>query len=151
MIADIIAEDRDGHPILLVEVKADEVTERVVHGFLGAMVAAPESIAFGMLVDPETIRVYRRGNPSPILRLDAIEVLRHYSPAYGAELIRDKPPRLLGIHVATLVEAWLRDLSHRWKSDEVPRSDELERIGLLPLLRDSSIGVEVPLIGHAVR
>lgn len=151
MIADIIAADRDGQPILLVELKARPAGEDAVLRFLSDLAAAPEPVSFGMLVDPERIQVYRRGETSPVSEFDAIETLRHYSPGYGTELIRDKHPRLLKIHLSTLVEGWLRDLAYHWKSGEAPRRDELGRIGLLPLLKNSSVDVEVRLIGHAVR
>jgi hypothetical protein len=151
MIADIMAEDREGRPVFLVEVKAKPTGDAAVRQLLTYLTAAPETVAFGMLVDPQTIRVYRRGESSPTSEFSTIEVLKRYSPGYGAELIRDKHPRLLEIHIATLVEVWLRDLAHQWKSGEVPRRDELERIGVLPLLEGSSIDVEVPLIGHALR
>jgi hypothetical protein len=150
MIADIVAEDREGRPILLVELEARSAGEDAVRRLLDDLAASPESVAFGMLVDPEWIRTYRRGETSPVSEFDAIETLRHYSPGYGAELIREKHPRLLKIHLSTLVEVWLRDLAHHWKSGEPPRREEFGRIGLLPLLKDSSVDVEVRLIGHAV-
>ena len=151
MIADIIAEDREGRPILLVEVKSAPADEDAVRQLFTYLSAAPDTVAFGMLVDPEMIRVYRRGEISPVSEFDTIETLRHYSPGYGAELIRDKHPRLLEIHVSTLAEGWLRDLAYHWKVGEVPRRAELDRIGLLPALKNSSVRVEVPLIGHALR
>jgi hypothetical protein len=150
MIADIVALDREDRPVLLV--KVDLIPdEDPIRQLLSQLSTAPETVAFGMFVDPWTIQVYRRGEAVPALKFDTIETLRHYSPGYGAELIRDKHPRLLEIHVSTLAEGWLRDLAYHWKVGEVPRRAELDRIGLLPSLKNSSVRVEVPLIGHALR
>ena len=151
MIADIIAEDREGRPILLVEVKSKPITEEVSSWFLGDLAESPETIAFGMLVDPGTIRLYRRGVPAPIRQFDAIQTLRHYSPSYAGEATQAGHKRVLEIHIRTLVGAWLRDLAYRWKSGQPPMMDEVEEVGLLDLIQDGTTTDEVAIGGPALR
>jgi hypothetical protein len=151
MTADIVAEDRDGRPVLLVEVKGDPPSDEAVSWFLDILARVPESIAFGMIVDPGTIRVFRRNESTPVAKLDAIGILRHYSPDYDGERTRHGHKRLLEIHIGTLVEAWLRDLAFRWKGGEAPGLDEMERIGLRALIEDGSTDSEVAIGGNSLR
>ena len=152
MIADIIAEDREGRPVLLVEVKTGPITEDRLRWFLDDLAEAPETITFGMLVDPGLIRLYRRGNPTPIREFDAIEVLRHYSPDYAGEATRSGHKRILELHIRTLIGAWLRDLAYRWKeTGQPPMMEELEEVGLLDSLKDGTTTDEVAIDGHSLR
>jgi hypothetical protein len=151
MKADIIAEDRDGRPVLLVEVKGDPRSDEAVSWFLDILAGAPESIVFGMIVDPDTIRVFRRNESTPVAKLDAIGVLRHYSPDYDGEWTPYGHKRLFEIHIRTLVEAWLRDLAFRWKGGEAPGLDEMERVGLRALIEDGSTDIEVAIGGNSLR
>jgi hypothetical protein len=151
MIADIVAEDREGRPVLLVEVKSKPITDEVSGWFLGDLAESPETIAFGMLVDPGTIRLYRRGESSPIRQFDAIQILRHYSPSYAGGATEAGHKRVLEIHIRTLVGAWLRDLAYRWKSGQPPMMGEVEEAGLLDLIRDGTTTDEVAIGGPARR
>jgi hypothetical protein len=151
MKADIVAYDSERRPILIAEVKSVPPSDRAISSFLDALGGAPESIAFGMVVDPETIRVFRRNESTPVATLDAIGVLRHYSPDYDGERTRHGHKRLLEIHIGTLVEAWLRDLAYRWKGGEAPGLDEMERVGLRALIEDGSTDGEVAIGGNSLR
>lgn len=148
MIADIVAEDREGRPVLLVEVKTGPITGERLQWFLDDLTEAPETIAFGMLVDPGTIRLYRRGAALPTREFDAIGVLRHYSPEYAGEATRSGHKRILEIHIRTLVGAWLRDLAFRWKPGQPPMMEELEEVGLLDLIKDGTTTDEVAVAGN---
>jgi hypothetical protein len=147
MIADIIAEDREGRPVLLVEVKSKPITDEVAGWFLDDLAEAPETIAFGMLVDPATIQLYRRGEPSPIRQFNAIEILRHYSPGYAGEETRSGHRLVLENHIRTLVGAWLRDQAYRWKPGQPPMMKDLEEAGL----KDGTTTDEVAIEGPALR
>jgi hypothetical protein len=150
MIADIVAVDREDRPVLMAEVDVAP-REGAVSRFLAELSAAPETVAFGMFVDPWTIRIYRRGEDEPAAEFDAVETLRHYSPDYGPGVIRETHPKFLGGRIATLAESWLRDVAFPFFPGVPPRLEELGRVGLLPLLKNTSIDVEVPLVGYALR
>ena len=151
MIADIVAEDREGRPVLFVEVKSKPISEESEGWFLDDLAETPGTIAFGMLVDPGTIRLYRRGEASPIRTFDAIEVLRHYSPNYAGAATRAGHVTILEGHIRTLVGAWLRDLAYRWKPGQPPMMKEVEEVGLLDLIKDGTTADEVALGGSALR
>ena len=82
---DIRAEDREGRPVLIVKVRYDEALAEDFWEILGQLDAAVESVRFGMLVDPETIRIFRRDleHPKSVSELDTAEVLAHYSTRYA--------------------------------------------------------------------
>jgi hypothetical protein len=151
MKADIIAEDRDGRPVLLVEVKGDTPSDAAVSRFLDILTETPESIAFGMLVDPKTIRVYRRGERFPVAEFDAVEILRYYFPEYTGEPAPYGHRLLFKFHVRTLTGSWLSDLAYRWKTGQPPMLQELEAIGLLSLIDVVTTEHEVPIGGHSLR
>ena len=61
-----------------------------------------------------------------------VEVLCRYDPEIGN---KEKWPFGLGVSYLTgKVESWLDDLAYRWKSEIHPASEQMEAIGLLPLL-----------------
>ena len=81
---------------------------------------------YAMLVDPGSIRIWKNRTSKPLV-LPTAEILRHYEPSYGSEVIG-------GYYSSALVEAWLRDLAYRWKSDEPPALKELSKLGLVAQL-----------------
>ena len=157
--ADVIADDKDGKPVLLVEVKSRPVDDprpadlpgyfpwpgrdEVVGKLSEDLHATPEGVKFAMLVDPKIIQVYQRGSGrsiNPVLQLSAPEVLRPYDPEFtGKPIYHD--------YLETLAEGWLRDLAYHWKSNTPPAADDLERIGLLGLLKDGSTRREAEVAG----
>jgi hypothetical protein len=149
-MVDVLVMDSEDRPVLLGEVK-DQVglplaEDLQLTKYLGAMDSV---VPFGMLVDPDSIRFYRWDGEhlsGPVLSTETASILRYYS-SYFDEF------RTKGIdesYLLTLVKAWLRDLSYQWKSKTSgpPGSKELDDLGLLPLLKDATIGSEVPLGGH---
>lgn len=157
MIADIIAEDRDGRPVLLVAVRTEPASEAVGIRFLDVLSRAPRTTEFGMLVDPESIRVVRRhdrgeardGIPSAA-EFDTPEVLGHYSSDFFAEAPQGSK-RVFHVIMTQLVEVWLWDLAIPWKPGEPPKKAELAAIGLLPLIEGGRTVNRGSLSAHPLR
>jgi hypothetical protein len=141
MIADIIAQDADGREVLIVEVTTLRWSPEVVSQTLERIAEAFPSVPFGMIVDPDWIRVIAfdgAGRPEERLRLNTGDILRHYEPQFGTF-------RVFADYLRTLTEGWLRDLAYRWKSQNPPGSQEMASVGLLPLLGGGTTRSEVPL------
>jgi len=138
---DISAEDREGRPVLVVRVKYDEATEDDFWEILRGLDGSPETIRFGMLVDPESIRIFRRDleHPDSVAELDTTEVLSHYSPRYGESKAHRGFKPIFRIYLTGITTAWLSDLAGRWKEGEPPQVGELRRIGLLEKLEGGMV------------
>jgi hypothetical protein len=145
--ADILAFDREGHPVLLVEAKAMLGADAIAKDWLIQLMSYLRSdgtdIPFGMLVDLEEIQIFQSqaDDPStPILKLRTAEVLK----AYDAEF---EHKRIFDIYLAALVEAWLRDFAFDWRSATPPAMEELSEIGLAQRLKGGTTRREVVLAG----
>lgn len=136
--ADIIATDRDRHPVLLVEVKGYHPSADVLEQLRRYLVAGPAKVPFGMIVTPSEIIVFDLGDTGakPIVRLDTREILRKYDAEFGKK-------RVFETYLISLVESWLRDLAYRWKWAEPPGSEQLKRIGLAGQLQEGTTVTEV--------
>jgi len=123
--ADIIAEDRDGRAVLIVELKGMNASGEI--GTLQTLEYLKESDAnFGMFADLDEMVIFRKDyeNPDcPILQLNTADVLSFYDPGFGAKRISEE-------YFATLIEAWLRDYAFHWRSERPPAHEEMEAIGL---------------------
>ena len=153
MRADLIARDRDGCPVLLVEVKARPADENALRQLLAYLDACSEGstsqdILYGMLVDPESIVVFprsddlshpRRGLFGPY---STIEVLRHYDADFAGPEGRRGSQRGFEIYLKGLIEGWLQDLMTPWKEGEPPLKKELAEAGLLKRLEEGTIAEE---------
>jgi hypothetical protein len=147
MIADIIAQDAEGSDVLVVEVKGRLLSPEVVAQVWTRMAEVCPLIPFGMIVDPEGIRIAARqpsGFALPAQVLTTSDVLRHYDPELGNQ-------RVFGGYLETLVEGWLRDLATHWKTETPPGANELARIGLSQLLEGGTTRREVPLGADSLR
>src|SRR4051794_19968393 len=116
MIADIVAEDASERDILPVAVKGRHLREELVSRVLQEFQEACPPIRFGMLVDPEQIQIAEYEpdlEPKVVCRLNTVETLRRYDPEFGTK-------RVYQGYLVALVDAWLRDLAFRWKSDAPP-------------------------------
>jgi hypothetical protein len=130
--ADILAYDRLGSPVLLVEVQGKayddpDHDQQNVQYLLDEWRHAQRPVPFAMLVDPRRIRIFRDRRESPVAVLPTEDVLRDYDPEVGSKEIFE-------FYWITLVQGWLRDLAFHWNSPMPPGSDVLGRVGLLPLL-----------------
>ena len=92
-----------------------------------------------MTVDSEQILAVPVIGSAPewdrVVRLSTSRILGHYAEAEDFR-------HLEGFYLESLVEAWLRDFAHGWKSAHPPGYPELEQIGLATRLRRSEIRAE---------
>ncbi len=84
MDVDLIAEAREGRQVLIAKMSTEPQGSGSgpVMAFFNVLESSPDSIEFGMFVDPNAIRLYRRGSPPPYpaATLDSTEILSHYLP-----------------------------------------------------------------------
>jgi hypothetical protein len=144
MNIDLIAKNRDGQPVLIVKVWPRPLTSGSVQFafFDRELAASPESVGFGMFVDPIAIRVFQRKNTPPyplVTTFDTTKVLSHYSADFQGEYTGPGTQRIYQGFMVTLVDVWLMDLAFQWKAGEPPQRDELQAIGLLSRLEGASI------------
>jgi len=138
---DIIAEDRGGNPILMVEIKVavapPEDLQKDFQTFLSRFLEVIPPLDFAMFVDLEQIAVMKSdvANPqSPLVTLRTLDVLQFYDPDFAGKNSKYGSIGIFRDYFATLVEAWLRDLAYHWKSQTPPGAEELTGTGLLELL-----------------
>src|SRR4051812_45263339 len=111
MKTDIIAEDRDESPIMLVEVKVSTDPPADREAFVNRFLHIVQPLPFGMFVDLENIHLFEREKSAPqaeLVTLDTREILRFYDPEFAGKDSHYGSRRGLREYVATLVEAWLR-------------------------------------------
>jgi hypothetical protein len=153
IMADLVAQDREGRPVLLVPVKsAPAVGDAVVARMMDSLRAS--LVPFGMIVDPERIQLFRSDADqpeSPVLTLDTRAILSHYDEDYRGGDPESGSRRVFGIYLAALVGAWLRDLAYRWKGVDPPALKALGEIGLPPLLEGGTTTDEITARDHALR
>lgn len=134
---DIIASNREGQTVLVVEVKATKLKDSktkqwAIEKLKSYLQVANPKIPFAMLADLEDIEIFQWDGVNlsePVSILKTATVLNHYDPEFSSK-------RIFGPYHKTLVEAWLRDLAYNWKSETPPASAELAAIGLLQVLDD---------------
>src|ERR1051326_609470 len=131
---DIVAVDKEGRAVLVVEAKTRELAKEDERHLANTMQRLPDVVPFAMLADPAQIRLLRWDGTKlsdPVVTLPTREVLLPYEPAYGRK-------RIFEDYFASLVESWLRDLAYHWKSDTPPGKEEMQKGGLLSLLQDGT-------------
>lgn len=137
---DIIAENHQGDPVLLIEVKAENITDmKKARDWLIAHSQSYQEkikqiIPFSMLVDYENIEIFALNHNqafTPILTLKTATVLSYYDPNYEQKTIYYH-------YLVRLIETWLRDLAYHWKSDIPPAFEKIAEIGLLKHLDDGT-------------
>jgi hypothetical protein len=136
-IVDLLVVDREDRPILIGEVKSRPLPEPLALEQLEHYVVLAElTVPFLMIADPEHIKIFRGGEGlknQPVFSAETGSILgfysRYYREARAESLSQD--------FFLDLILSWLRDLSYRWrsKSGSPPAFEELERIGLVPLLK----------------
>ena len=150
---DIIALDKDDRVVVLIEVKIIQAQEtaakqRIADYMISWMKAVLAKISkqrtiipYAMFVDTEQILIFKWDGvklSEPVCSLNTGEILRHYEPKFGKK-------RIFKRYLTRLVEAWLRDLAYNWKSEIPTASEQIAKIGLLPLLAGGTTksGVEI--------
>jgi hypothetical protein len=140
-LPDFVALDKEGQIILVAEVKGfpfsfrdKKVKHYAILRLIDCLQTARTFIPFAMLVDVENIVIFQwdgKKLSEPIISFNTADILSHYEPEFS-----DKP--IFNLYLIGLTEAWLRDLAYHWKSEFPPLSNEMGKIGLLPLLEDGT-------------
>ena len=151
---DIIAEDRDGNPILIVEIKVTDTSQADILAFLNRFVKAARTFEFAMFVDFEQIVVMKSDVPNPqnpLVTLKTLDVLQFYDPDFAGKNSNYGSIGIFRDYLRTLVEAWLRDLAYHWKSQTPPGAEELAGTGLLELMEGGMTRRDVTIIVSPLR
>ncbi len=140
--ADIVARDKNGNPVLLVDVRIRTMYPQVSTKILDSLEQANGSIPFAMLVNLEEMIIFKWRNDNwrePICVFNTADVLRRYEPEFGKK-------RIFYDYFISLIEAWLRDLAYQWKSSSPPFLEEIKKIGLLEKLADGMTDEEAEVV-----
>ena len=140
MKADLIVVDRDWRSFGLVEAKGKVADAEQVEQWRRRLDQARASLVFGILVDPETIRVFKReqGTFAPVADLKTRQVFGHYTPEFAGTETRYARNPSFGDYIEGLAGGWLRDLANHWKSLNPPGTEELSGTGFLERIQGGS-------------
>ena len=134
---DMLVTGPDESALLVVETKRRKIDEPMPRQ-IGAN-AAPLQPAFVMAVDPHEIVIAPAPNGTAdwdhSTKLSTPSILSHYDDTANFERMED-------FYFHTLVEVWLRDFTHRWKSARPPGYEEPEKLGLVARLRGATVHAE---------
>ncbi len=139
---DIVARDKNGNPVLLVDVGVRTIEPQVSRQITDSLEQANGSIPFAMLVNLAQITIFKwsRDNwQQPISVFNTADVLSRYEPEFTNK-------RIFHTYFTSLVEAWLRDLAYHWHSQHPPFLEEIKRIGLLEKLADGTTEEETDVV-----
>ena len=138
---DIVILDSDDRIVLLGKAKGNRELYGDVYEIISWLKAGNGAIPFVMFVDLEKIQIFKWDSPNllePVCVLNTTEVL---SP-YGLKLPNEW---IFGEYLGGKAKSWLDDLDFHWKLQHPPGEEQIEAIGLLPLLKDGSIQPEVEI------
>lgn len=133
---DIVALDKDGKIVLIVEVQGfpfdsnpKKSKENAILRIIDYLQASKALIPFAMFVNLENILVFRwdGSNLSEVLNFNPGDVLSHYEPEFNKKQIFNR-------YLTGLTKAWITDFCYHWKSEIPPVSKEMAEIGLSQLL-----------------
>ena len=142
MFADVIVDDGEDRPFMLVEVKASVDSSETLQEFIDQLNRSDASISFGMLVDLENIHLFKRdstqGTVAKLARQAPKrgEVLRHYDSDFAGKDSRYTTSSIFRDYFTTLVEGWLRDLAYHWKTAKPPGAEALSTTGLIERIKN---------------
>ncbi len=131
---DIIATDKHGEIVLIVEAKAQkhQTNYRSIAQLKLSLNTLQANNAFAMLADLEEIEIFKVNNENDfekILSLKTVDILKYYDEEFPVK-------KIFELYLITLLEAWLRDLAYHWKSVKPLASEELATIGLLDMIQE---------------
>lgn len=120
---DIVISDRDSNAIAIVEVKSIGSSADLSSSLAQLrryVTAFGDRNTFAILADPINIRVYRGepGQDSDPIVLSAPDILHHYDADYDKQIVYES-------YLASLIEAWLNDVSIHWQSEHPPGETDL--------------------------
>jgi hypothetical protein len=139
---DVIAQDRHGNSVLIVEVKIDKAGAEAKAQLREYLAATKPSVPFAMLVDDKYIRLFKwngRNISKELVRLNTPEILSKYDARFQTKQIFES-------YFVALIEAWLRDLAYNWKNERPPGVKQMAATGLVDRLargttrRETSLG-----------
>src|SRR5258708_826820 len=102
--------DRDNHAVALVQVKGHPLGKGWMTYLPKQLEMFGQLVPFVLTIDPACIHLYGwdgRELTGPIVHFDTAKILQHYEPEFAKR-------RVFESYLATLVEAWLRDLAYHW-------------------------------------
>jgi len=137
--ADIVALDAEENPVLVGEIKASDTLPDTALEQLQAIwseMPAP----FALLADLQRLRLLRWDGAEfeTIFEAPTAQILSAYDADFAHKPIFDH-------YFGSLIEAWLNDLSYRWKHPEPPGWQELTEIGFVSNLADTTFIAEPEL------
>jgi hypothetical protein len=133
--------DSDELIVLLAQAQVNPKKQGDTSEVVSWLKAGNGAIPFVMFIDLETIQIFKWDSPNlsePVCVLKTAEVLE----PYGLEL---SDPWISAYYLGGKVQSWLDDLDFYWKLENPPAKEQIEAIGLLPLLRDGAIQPEVEI------
>jgi hypothetical protein len=148
-VVDLLAIDRDDRPVLIGEVKQKgEPADAALARIQDFLEFADLSVPFVMIVDHDRITIYRGDEElrdEPVFSAKTKKILSYYSDYYRESKRKVGTDLLRGLALG-----WLKDISYRWKSKSTspPAYEELERLGLAPILKDATLDYEVAFGGY---
>ncbi|MEO6811083.1 MAG: hypothetical protein ABI353_18390 [Isosphaeraceae bacterium] len=149
----LVSFDRNQNPVLVVAVTTESATADDLIELNHRLQSVVPSIPFGMVVDPEVIRVVKLGHdglvPNPV-ELVTREMLGPYDPDFAGQDTEYGTKQGFLIYFKGRVESWLWDLADRWKLDQPPGMRELAAITLLDRLRGGNTSDEVAVRGSII-
>ncbi|MEH1790496.1 MAG: hypothetical protein V7L23_34270 [Nostoc sp.] len=134
---DVVALDRDGEIVLIVEVQGfpfdsnpKKTKENAILQIFDYLQVSKILITFAMFVDLKNILVFQWNgyNLSKIISLNPGDVLSYYEPEFNQK-------QIFNLYLTGLIEAWISDFCYHWKSEIPPASKEIAEIGLSQLLK----------------
>lgn len=154
VVADIIAFNNTGTPVLLVEVESNDLKsvdnsyfEKAINQIGFYLKVADQLIPFAMLVTLESIQIFQWDGinlSKPLTCLQTAEILSYYEPEFSSK-------KIFKLYLTTLIEAWLRDLAYHWKSQNPPAAKELEALDLVEKLVNGTTQTEVKIGNDTLR
>lgn len=149
----LVSFDRDQNPVVVVAITTEPATAGDLIELNHRLQSVVPPIPFGMVVDPEAIRVVEPGQDdltSNRVELSTRAVLGPYDPDFAGQDTEYGTKQVFLLYFKGRVESWLWDLADRWKLDRPPGMRELTKIGLLDRLRGGNTSDEVATLGSIV-
>ncbi|MBD2501068.1 hypothetical protein [Anabaena azotica] len=162
-VPDIVVLSKDEKIVLLVEVKSKKSQDwqnieksilPIKHYLQNRRNNSPYNLAnepFILFVDLDKMIIWKWNIDKfsePLIYLKTDDVLSNYDQEFS-KLSNNN--RISAFYLETLVEAWLRDLAHHWKSEKPPEWHKLQAICLLQLIEEGTTHSQVNLNDNALR
>jgi hypothetical protein len=133
---DLLVFDAADQPVLAVEVKGRPQLRRDAEQLLREQ-GAERGIPYGLVVDPEIVRILDLGAPAapPLLELPTRELLTAYAHGLDAQKVSRQ-------YLLLLVDSWLRNVMHPLAASPPPAFAQLIELGLAGRLHEGQAVVK---------